>query len=65
MNKEYKVGSYLTLKKKHPCGSFKWKVIRVGADIKIECCGCKRVVLLPRVELNKRIKKVEEVENER
>lgn len=64
MNKEYQLGSHVIMKKKHPCGSFEWKVIRLGADIKIECCTCGRVVLLPRVELNKKIKKVKEEENE-
>lgn len=54
----YKVGSKLTLKKKHPCGSFDFEVIRTGADIKIKCQGCGRVVMLDRLDLNKRIKKI-------
>jgi hypothetical protein len=52
------VDDVLTLKKKHPCGSFDWKVVRTGADVKIECLGCNRVVMIDRPTLLKRIKKV-------
>ena len=46
------------MKKGHPCGENKWKVVRVGADIKIQCMNCGRVVMLPRVEFNKKLKEV-------
>lgn len=48
----------LVLKKGHPCGSNDWKVIRVGADVKLECMGCGRTILIDRPTLLKRIKKV-------
>lgn len=54
----YTIGSKLILKKGHPCGANEWEVIRLGADIKIKCLGCGRTVLVPRIELNKKIKKV-------
>jgi len=46
------------LRKPHPCGSFEWKVIRLGADIGLECCTCQRKVILPRRELARRLKKL-------
>lgn len=46
------------MKKKHPCGGNTWTVIRVGADIKLKCNTCERVIMLDRVELNKRFKKL-------
>lgn len=55
---KYKVGDIVTLKKAHPCGENKWKIIRTGADIKLECLGCNRVVWLTRLEFNKRIRKI-------
>ena len=58
MNLEYKLGSIVIMKKGHPCGSNEWKIIRVGADIKIQCLNCGRIVMIPRVEFNKKIKKV-------
>ena len=56
--KEYGLGDQVELKKKHPCGSFRWEVIRLGADIKIRCLGCDHVVMLPRIKFNKQVKKV-------
>lgn len=58
MNKEYKIGSIVQMKKSHPCGNFEFEVTRLGADIKIKCVKCKRVIMTPRVEFNKKIKKV-------
>lgn len=52
------LGSVLILKKGHPCGENKWKVIRTGADVKLECLGCSRIVMIDRPTLIKRIKKV-------
>ena len=52
------VGDVITLKKKHPCGSFEWQVSRIGADFKIKCLGCNREMMLPRVKVEKSIKKV-------
>ena len=46
------------MKKQHPCGTNKWKVVRLGADIKIECCNCKHIVMIPIIEFNKKLKKV-------
>ena len=36
MDKEYKLGSLVTMKKDHPCGFNEWEVTRLGADIKVE-----------------------------
>jgi hypothetical protein len=57
-NKEYNVGTIVVMKKAHPCGVNEWEVARVGADIKIRCTGCNRIVMMPRVEFNKKIKKI-------
>ncbi len=46
------------MKKQHPCGSKEFEVIRLGADIKIKCVGCGRIVMLPRVKFQKEAKKV-------
>ncbi|MDY7040272.1 MAG: DUF951 domain-containing protein [Chloroflexota bacterium] len=44
------------LRKPHPCGGYTWKVVRLGADIGIECLTCGRRVLLPRRQFEKRVK---------
>ena len=55
---EYKLGTVVQMKKQHPCGSYQWEVIRLGADIKIKCMGCGRLVMLPRSKFEKDAKKV-------
>jgi len=55
------VGDILTLKKKHPCGSERWKVTRIGADFKIVCQGCGHELMLPRSKVEKSIKKIESI----
>lgn len=54
----YKLNDIVVMKKIHPCGNNEFKIVRVGADIKIECLKCGRLVMIPRVEFNKKIKKV-------
>lgn len=48
----------VTMRKVHPCGGVQWKVIRLGADIGLECLTCSRRVLLTRRELARRAKKI-------
>lgn len=56
--KEYDLNDIVEMKKVHPCGSKLWKIIRMGADIKIKCEGCGRLIMMPRVQFEKGIKKV-------
>lgn len=57
-NKKYDLGTQVIMKKGHPCGGNLWCIVRMGADIKIKCLNCGRVVMLPRIEFNKKIKKI-------
>ena len=56
--KTFKLGDLVEPKKPHPCGSKIWKVVRTGADIRIECQGCRHQVMIPRSKFEKSIKKV-------
>ena len=49
------------MKKKHPCGSFEFEVLRVGSDIRIKCKTCGHDMTVPRIKLEKNIKKVESI----
>lgn len=62
MDKNYSIGSLLVLKKGHPCGENLWEVVKLGADIRLKCTKCGRLIIIPRLELNKKIKKVKERE---
>ena len=54
----FEIGYTLTLKKKHPCGSDTFTVLRTGSDVKIVCDGCGRDMTFERIKLEKMIKKV-------
>jgi hypothetical protein len=58
MSKIFYLGDIVEMKKVHPCGSKNWEVIRLGADIKIKCCGCDRLVMLDRSKFEKDVKKI-------
>jgi hypothetical protein len=52
----FAVGDVVRLKKPHPCGGVDWSVVRLGADIGVKCVTCGRRVLLPRRDLERRMK---------
>ena len=56
--KKIDVGDILEMKKAHPCGTRRMRVLRVGSDIRILCLGCGRDVTVPREKLEKNIRKI-------
>ncbi|NWF77295.1 MAG: DUF951 domain-containing protein [Chloroflexi bacterium] len=55
---DIKLGDIVRLRKAHPCGSYEWEVVRVGADIGLKCLKCQRRVLLARSTFERRLKNV-------
>jgi hypothetical protein len=55
---ELNLEDVIRLRKPHPCGGYEWKVVRLGADIGLECLTCKRRVILTRRELARRVKTI-------
>ena len=55
---EIKLGDVVHLKKKHPCGSYEWQVVRLDTDISIKCLKCQRLVLLEHSVFEGRVKSV-------
>ncbi len=55
---EIHIGDIVRLRKKHPCGSFDWEVVRLGTDVGLICQGCGRKIMLPRGTFNKRLKSI-------
>ena len=53
---QFEVGDRITLKKGHPCGVNDWTIYRVGADIGLRCAGCGHRVMLPRRQVDRRIR---------
>ena len=58
MKNDYRLNSIVMMKKQHPCGTNKWIVTRIGADIKIKCMECGHTVMLSRIDFNKKVKKI-------
>ena len=52
----YGLNEIVTMKKQHPCGGTEWKIVRVGADIKLQCVTCGKFINLTCDELKKRAK---------
>jgi hypothetical protein len=52
----FRLDDVVRLRKTHPCGGAEWRVVRLGADIGLRCLTCQRRVLLPRSELERRMK---------
>ena len=55
---EIHVNSIVKLKKQHPCGSYEWKVLREGADFRLQCVGCEHQVMMSRRTLEKSVKEI-------
>jgi hypothetical protein len=56
----YAVGDVVKCKKSHPCGGNVWEVLRIGADFRIKCATCGRLLMLPRVKFEKSVKEIME-----
>ncbi|MHB1004740.1 MAG: DUF951 domain-containing protein [Chloroflexota bacterium] len=54
---EIRLDDVVELRKPHPCGSYQWRVVRLGADIGIRCAKCDHRVLLPRSTFERRVKR--------
>ena len=57
--KTFTLNDIVEMKKPHPCGTNRWKVIRMGMDIRIKCVGCGHSVMIPRKDFAKKMKKFE------
>ncbi len=55
---DIQVGDILKMKKQHPCGSFTWEVLRIGADFRLKCTGCEHMIMIPRTKAEKNIKEI-------
>ena len=56
---DIQLGDILVMKKSHPCGENRWKVLRTGADFRLKCMGCGHEFMTPRHKAVKNIRTVE------
>ena len=55
---KFKVNDVIELKKPHPCGTKEFKIIRVGSEVRVVCCGCGRDMNIDRLKLEKATKRI-------
>ncbi|PTL37687.1 DUF951 domain-containing protein [Alkalicoccus saliphilus] len=61
---KFELNDVVEMKKQHPCGTNRWKVVRMGMDIRIKCQGCGHSIMMPRRDFEKKMKRVLEKEAE-
>ena len=61
---DVQVGDILTMKKKHPCGSLQFLVLRSGMDFRLRCQGCGHEMMVPRVKIERNIKQITRINEE-
>ena len=57
-------GDILEMKKPHPCGGTRMRILRLGSDVKIECLACAHQMTLNRIKLEKSIRRILASESE-
>ncbi|NJP38862.1 DUF951 domain-containing protein [Alkalicoccus luteus] len=55
---DFQLNDIVEMKKQHPCGENRWKIIRMGMDIRIKCTGCNHSIMMPRRDFEKKMKRV-------
>ncbi len=56
MSMLYEIGDIVQFRKKHPCGSSEWEILRVGSDFKLRCTGCGHEIMVKRAMVEKNTK---------
>ena len=54
---KFYAGDIVELKKPHPCGEKKFRILRIGSDVRIVCTGCGRDLTMDRQKFEKAVKK--------
>lgn len=58
MPDRFEIGDVIRMKKPHPCGSYEWEILRVGADFRLKCTGCGHQIMVPRKLVEKNTKEI-------
>ena len=61
---DVQVNDILTMKKQHPCGAKEMLVLRTGMDFRLRCVGCGREFLIPRLKIEKNIRRITRKDSE-
>ena len=56
----YEPGDIVRMKKRHPCGSDLWRILRTGTDFGLKCESCGRFVQIGREKFLRLVREVKE-----
>ena len=56
-----RIDDILVMRKNHPCGDKRWRVLRIGADFRMQCLGCGHEIMAPRAKIEKNIKEIKTI----
>ena len=59
---DIRLNDILTMKKSHPCGGNRFRVLRIGMDFRLHCETCGHEMMIPRVKAEKNIRRIEREE---
>lgn len=59
---DVRVGDILVMKKSHPCGGNRFRVLRIGMDFRLHCETCGHEMMIPRVKAEKNVRRWERSE---
>lgn len=62
---DFEVTDIIKMKKPHPCGSFEWEIMRVGADFRLKCMGCEHQVMLARKLVEKNVRSIQKKDSKK
>ena len=65
MVESFELGDTVVMKKPHACGTNEWTIIRTGADVKLRCNTCSRIVMMDRLDFIKHAKRILKKEEDR
>lgn len=57
-NKDFHLADTVMMKKAHACQTNDWEIMRMGADIRLKCMRCGHIIMMPRAEFTKKMKKI-------
>ncbi|RLK62658.1 DUF951 domain-containing protein [Atopobacter sp. AH10] len=57
-DKNFQLHDQVEMKKPHACQTNLWEIIRMGMDIKIKCVKCDQIVMMPRREFTRKMRRV-------
>ena len=61
---DVRLNDILIMKKPHPCGGNRFRVLRISMDFRLHCEQCGHEMMIPRIRAEKNIRSIQRDEHE-